>query len=130
MEIILKNPNDELSKPQIEQVQKEKHEYKLVGTFLRTKGLNLYAYNSIKDELKEVDVRHKDTVNLTPTAEGLIAEDAATEETQVDTRDEHFEALNWGSAQKRVKKWREGKIKELCNLRKPPKYPIGFFGKP
>ena len=127
MEIILKNPTNELSKPQVEQVQKEKHEYKLVGSYLRTKGLTLYSYNSLKNELKEVSVSHKDTINLIPTDEGLKAEEAATEEAQIDTRNIQFEALNWRNAEKRVKKWRDGKIKELCNLRTPPKEPISFF---
>lgn len=42
---------DSTTKPEMENVEKEKQEYKLIGKYLRRKGLNLYAYNQAKDEL-------------------------------------------------------------------------------
>ena len=42
-------------------------------------------------------------------------------ETNVDSRNIHFEAVSLKSAKNRIKKYKDGKIKELCNLRKPSK---------
>ena len=59
-----KNSIDSVSKPQIESLEKQKEEYKLLGSVLRTKGLKLFGYNKIKDELIEVDIQFNNTVNL------------------------------------------------------------------
>ena len=45
----------------------------------------------------------------------------------VDARDIHFEALNLETAQKRVNKYKQGKIKELCNLRVPTTNSLKLF---
>lgn len=108
------------SKPEMEMVEREKHEYKLVGTYMRRKGLKLFAYNSLKDELKEVVITTKDTINILPDENGkLTAIDTGYEEANVDTRSIHFEALNLKNAKKRLQKYKAGEIKELCNLREP-----------
>jgi hypothetical protein len=108
------------SKPEMEMVEREKHEYKLVGTYLRRKGLRLFAYNSLKNELKEVAISTKDTINIISDENGqLTVIDTGYEEANVDTRNIHFEALNLKSAKKRLQKYKSGKIKELCNLREP-----------
>jgi len=105
------------SKPEMEMVEREKHEYKLVGTYLRRKGLRLFAYNSLKNELKEVAISTKDTINIISDENGqLTVIDTGYEEANVDTRNIHFEALNLKSAKKRLQKYKSGKIKELCNL--------------
>lgn len=108
------------SKPEMEMVEREKHEYKLVGTYMRRKGLKLFAYNSLKNELKEVVITTKDTINILPDENGkLTAIDTGYEEANVDTRNIHFEALNLKNAKKRLQKYKAGEIKELCNLREP-----------
>jgi hypothetical protein len=38
---------------------------------------------------------------------------------EIKSHHEHFEALNFKSAQKRVDRFKKGLIKELCNLRRP-----------
>jgi hypothetical protein len=109
-----------IDKPEMEMVEKEKQEYKLVGQYLRTKGLRMFSYNSLKDELKEVSIENKKEVTMVMDAEGkLNAKDLGFEECEVDSRNIHFEALNMKNAKKRVQKYKDGKLKELCNLRNP-----------
>jgi len=121
LEPLLKETSDKTtSKPEMENVEREKQEYKLIGTFLRTRGLKLYAYNSLKNLLTEVDITHGDTIHLIPDENGkLRAVDLELEKATVDSRDIHFEALNWKNAEKRLKKFKQGEIKELCNLKEP-----------
>lgn len=118
---ILNNKFNEksVSKAQMEQVENQKQEYKLVGKYLRTKGLKLFSYNSLNDELKEFEIKTKDEIHLLPDENGkLMPIDLGLEEVEVDTRNIHFEALNIKNAEKRISKYKAGKIKELCNLRK------------
>ena len=51
MDILNEDKKGSVSKPEMEQVQKQKQEYKLIEQWLRTPGLNLYAYNHLKDEI-------------------------------------------------------------------------------
>ena len=44
----------------------------------------------------------------------------------VDTNDEHFEKLNWQNAEKWVKKFKSGQIKDLNNLKEPTKNTITY----
>ena len=79
------------TKPEIENVEREKIEHKLIGKYLRRKGLKLYAYNSMRNELKEVDITTKDAVNLVPDEDGkLMPVDLGLEEATVDSRHIHF----------------------------------------
>lgn len=129
MEIFgFKNKKDSTSKTEIEMVEKQKQEYKLVGQYIRTKGLKLFSYNSIKDELKEVLIKDKNEITLTPDCHGnLNAKDLGLEECEVDDRNIHFEALKMDSAKKRVQKYKDGRIKELCNLRLPDREGIKLW---
>lgn len=127
MRVAAENINS-TTKTQMEQVEKKKHEYKLIGKYLRTRGLKLYAYNSLKDELKEIVITKKETVNIIPDENGkLVPVNLSLEETQVDSRHEHFEALNFRTAERRVLRYKSGIIKELCNLRKPSIDGIKFY---
>jgi len=56
---ILNDKSDQVIARQndIEQVQQEKQEFKLLGTYYRTAGLNLYCYNPHKDKVGEVEVK-------------------------------------------------------------------------
>jgi len=118
--LLKEQDNSKTTKPEMEQVEREKQEYKLIGNYLRTKGLKLYAYSSLKDELTEVNIDRGDTLHLIPDENGkLCAVNVELEKATVDSRNIHFEALNWKNAQKRVRNYKQGKIKELCNLREP-----------
>lgn len=114
------NQNNSVQKSEIEQVQKQKQEYKHIGQYLRTRSLKLFSYNPRTEEIKEiVDIKKVD-VEIISTETGLSTKDLATAKASIDTRNIQFESLNMGNAEKRVKKWKEGKIKELFNLREKP----------
>jgi len=112
------------SKPEVEQVQKEKMEYHLLGTYLRTRGLTLYSYNPMKDEIEPVVISYSNTIHIIPKDGELVAIDLEADKTTIDSRCIYFEALNQKSAEIRVKKWKAGQIKELFNLRDPNKEPL------
>ena len=44
-------------KNEIEQVQQQKQEFRLLGTYFRTSGLNLYCYNPHKNIVEEVQLK-------------------------------------------------------------------------
>lgn len=115
---------DKISKPEIEQVEQEKMEYHLLGTFLRTRGLQLFCYNSTENKVERVDISYSNTIHIIPENGQLIAVDLEAEKTTVDSRCEYFEALNMDNAKRRVKRCKEGKIEELFNLRDPNKEPL------
>ena len=127
--LILKSEKDNsFTKAQQEQVEQEKIEHKHFGTFHRTAGLILYAYNILKDELFEVEERFDGDIHI------VIGEDGKAKgvevghyEAVIDTRNEHFEALNWNNAQRKVKRFKEGKIKSLNNLKKPKTNSIKLY---
>lgn len=128
LELINNNNIDILSKDKIEQVQKKKTEYKLLGTFMRTKGLNLFSYNSITGELELLKIKYSKQVIVIPDGlGGLTYFDPEKQKTNIDSRNTHFEALNYKSAKERVLKFKQGKIKELFNLKKPCKKSIDFW---
>lgn len=117
----------DVKKSEIEQVQQEKQEYKLIGSFLRTRGLTLFGYNHIDDYVFKVDIKYGNTIHLIPIDGKLIPIDLEAEKCVVDARFEYFEALKYKTATERVKKYKEGKIKTLCNLRKPNLESIKLF---
>lgn len=115
------------NKPEMEMVEQEKQEYYLLGSFIRTRGLRLFGFNHLKNELFELTVQYGDTIHLVPIDGKLIPVDYEAEKCTVDSRFVYFEALNYESARKRVEKYKTGKISELCNLRKPNPDGIRFF---
>lgn len=126
-QIIPNLPTTQGSCSETELVQREKQEYKLLGSYLRTRGLRIYGYNSIRNKLYEVEIICGNTIHLIPDGLGnLIPIDPETEKSTVDARDIHFEALNWKNAQHRVNRYKQGKLKELCNLREAGST-ISFF---
>lgn len=114
-------------KPDMEQVQQEKHEYKLLGTYLYTRGLTLFGYNHFEDDIFRVEVKYGDTIHLAPIDGKLMPIDYESEKCVIDSRFAYFEALNYKTAKERVLKFKQGKIAELCNLRKPSKDGIKFW---
>lgn len=118
--------SDKVSKPEMEQVEQQKQEYKLIEQYVRSKGMIMYAYNTLKDEITEIKPIVKKDVALVVSEEGtLMKKEEAQEEVMVDPRNIFFESLNRKNAIKRVNKYKQGKIKELCNLmRKQDRKPI------
>ena len=116
-----------VSNAEVEQVQQEEKEYFLLGTFLRTRGLTLFYYNPANEELKEATVKYSDTIHLYLINGEFKTRDWESQKTTVDSRVIYFEVLNKKTAIKRVQRWKDGRIKELCNLRVPSKDGIKFF---
>lgn len=118
MNLIIDAKKGKTVKPEMEQVEKEKQEYKLIGKFIRTRGLKLFSYDPVKNEMIEMKVRKQNTLRFVSQNGELVPLDTGFEEVSVDSRNVYFEALNLKSAQNRVKKYKSGNIRELCNLRK------------
>ncbi len=106
----------QILKSTIEQVENEKQEYKYSGRYLRRKGLKLFQYSVVSNELIEVVESKKETVALNS---DLTLKDLALSEALIDSRCIQFEALNYNSAKKRVNKWLSGQIKSLENMTEP-----------
>jgi hypothetical protein len=121
------NKGNSVSNTETEQVQQEQKEYILLGTFLRTKGLNLFYYNPANDELKEAVIKYSDTIHLYLVNGKFVLIDWESQRTTVDSKVIYFESLNLRSAQKRITKWKLKQVKELANLRKPSKEGIKFY---
>lgn len=118
MNIVNEKEKSLISKNEIEQVELQKKEYTFLGKFLRTPGLKLFGYNSLKNEIFEVEINYSNTLHLLHRNGVLTAVDLESEKCLIDNSFEYFEALNIISAKKRVRKFKDGKIKELINLRK------------
>ena len=105
-------------KNEIEQVQQQKQEFRLLGTYFRTSGLNLYCYNPHKNIVEEVQLkRNSKTCVLIPLEKGYLIEDYEKPKITVNPNWDYFEALNLKNAIKRVEKFKQGKIKTLWNLK-------------
>jgi len=104
------------SKPEVEHVEKQKQEYKLIGSFWRTKGLNLYSYSPFDGSLHKVDIKYSDTIHLEIIDNKLTPVDKEMQKATVDTRFVYFEALNDKSAVARVHRYRRD-LNEMCNLK-------------
>lgn len=117
------------SNPEQELVENEKVEYKLIGRYLRTKGLRLFSYDSVADILYEVTVIIQDSLVLVADKDTgkLLPKDIGVEEASIHTAHTHFEALNMKTARKRLAKFKAGKLKDLCNLREANPHGIQFY---
>ena len=115
---------DQIKSHEIENVENEKQEYKLVGTFMRNRSLKLFSYNHIKGELKLIDEIKDDEVNMVRKNGRLDIEYNIHTEAKVNTNNTHFEAMNIKTAKNRVEKFKNGVIHDLCNLRKYDPKPI------
>jgi len=127
MDLLKNNSSHGLDKPTMEQVQQEKQEYYLLGSFIRTRGLLLFGYNYIKDEIFPVDIKYSDTIHLVPSDGKLLPIDYESEKCTIDSRFTYFESLNHKNAISRVNKYKQGKIHSLSNLRKYNPDGIKFF---
>jgi hypothetical protein len=121
LEPLLKESSDKTtSRPEMEQVENEKQEYKLIGHFLRRSGLALFGYSSKENKLYKVDITTGDLLKIVPDGNGgLTVIDPEMQKCTVNSAHIFFEALNLRTAKERLRKFKHGKIKELCNLREP-----------
>lgn len=110
----------------LELVQKEKQEYKLIDTFLRTPGLTLFCYNPHKDIVEIIESKKSNSAIMVIKDTDIVVEDYEHSQCVIDPTCEFFEALNVKTAEKRVEKWKQGKIK-LSNLRKYNSEGIKFY---
>jgi hypothetical protein len=124
MKLVNDTNSNNISKPEIEQVQQEKQEYNILGTYLKSRGLKLFCYNPINGEIGELNIFRTDIVKLVEYKKEFYIKEMEHDKVQVDSRFYFFEALNLKTAQDRVNKWKKGTVKELCNLRKPGKISI------
>lgn len=118
---------DKLSKDKIEKIQKKKTEYKLIGSFRRSKGLRLFSYSVVSKELKELLIAYSNEAHIFHDGCNLDWYDPETNKANIDSNNIHFEALNMGSAKSRVKKFQSGVIKDLFNLKQKAKKTISFY---
>lgn len=117
MNIIPDKSNFDLtSKVEVEQVQKQKQEYKLIGSFWYHSGHKLFFYDPIENKLGELEILRGNTIHLLPKNGNLIPVDLELEKVVTDSRYTFFSALNYKNAERRFCNWKSGKIKELCNL--------------
>ena len=111
-----------VSQFEIEQTQLQKQEYYLLGTFLRTKGLNLFFYDPQEGIVKEAKIKYSDTLHVYKMPDNrFITIDWEAQKCTVEGRYIYFEALNLRSAMKRVNRFKGGMINELSNMRVPSK---------
>ena len=117
-----------ISRYEIEQVQLKKQKYYLLGTFLRTKGLTLFFYDPQEEIVKEAKIKYSDTLHIYKMPDNkFILIDWERQKCTVEGRYIYFEALNLKSAIHRVKRFKNGMLKELSNMRIPSKDGIKFF---
>lgn len=116
--MIIPDPR-EYKKSHAEAEAEKKQEYTLMGRFLRTRGLRIYAYCPASGKVSEIEPVSTGTLYMEVHDGKCVAVDRDTEKAFVDSRMVFFEALNIKNARKRVNYFRAGKIPELCNLRKP-----------
>ena len=124
------NPNDinPIKKTDIENVEREQKEYFLLGQFMHKRGLKLFSYNSMKNEFKEVEMQFKEVPEVVFLENGDYYLKGAKEyKVDVDSRNIYFESLSLKFAENRLKKFKEGRIKDLCNLREVPKEKLSIY---
>lgn len=117
-----KNSFDSCNKNEIEQVQQQKQEFKLLGTYLKTPGLNLYCYNPHTNTIEEVTIiKPKTCIMITLDDGSYIVQPYEKSRIEVNPNWDYFEKSNMSNAIKHLNKYKQGKIKTLWNLKIPPK---------
>lgn len=97
MDIIPITTKDNLSKEQIEYLQKQQTEYKLVGKLKRNAGHILFSFNRKTGEIKRASIVHKVSISLSGKA-------IYKSETVVEPDCYYEQALNEKNFRKRLKR--------------------------
>ena len=104
------------SKPDIEQVENEKQEYKLLATKHLKKGLKLFSWNPLKGEINEVKIR-KDKTAMLKIEKEIKVTSVKRPSVTVDPENIYFQALNMKNAIRRVERFIDTKDEtKLYNL--------------
>ena len=115
----------------VEFVKQQQSEFKIIGSVQRTKGLKLFEYDHMRDKLREVEIKFKDEIFIRRNSSGVVYADydgALTHDAFINGNNDHFEALNFKTAQNRVDKFKQGKLKYLNNLKPVTKNKIPIYG--
>lgn len=107
------------AKSDIEIVEQQKQEFKLLGTYLITSGMNLYCYNPHKDTVELVEFKKSKNCILVIKGGDYCVEDYDRPKLEVDPTWDYFEKSNMKNAEKHVQKFKDGKIKRIWNLKLP-----------
>ena len=107
------------SRTDIEMVEQQKQEFKLLGTYLRTNGMNLYCYNPHKDSIELVEFKKSKNCILVIKDKDWNVEDYDKLFIQVDSTWDYFEKSNMKNAMLHVEKFKQGKINYIWNLKLP-----------
>lgn len=117
MDVIPIFSRNHVDKPEQEQVQEQQTEYQMVGSYMRRRSLTLYAYHTLTGDVTEVDVLRSTTIHVEPIGGVLRAVDKEMGRCLVDPRNIYFESLNYANALRRVRRYKNGDIPNLCNLK-------------
>lgn len=102
---------------EIQIVQNKKSEYAFLSEYRYRKGLTLFSFDPENGSLEQAKVLKKEQCILFRNTEGALDyEDTGHFVVQVYPKFVYFQALNESSARKRVNKFSQGKVKDLCNL--------------
>jgi hypothetical protein len=127
MKLIEDYSEEIINKPGIEVIEKEKKEHRLIGSFLRTPGLNLYAFDYRENKVYRLNIIKNTMAAVNIRENKLKVKPVRNDKIFIDSKHIPFEALNDRTAQNRVNKFIQGKIKELCNLKRKNLNPINLF---
>lgn len=118
MNIINYIKSDKIDRAEIEQVQKQKNEYTLLGQYTLKKGMKLFSYNYKDGIISEVVLKFGEFITCELTSEGWIWYDQENANVNIDTKLDYFQSPSITIAKNLVQKLKDGKIKYLFNLTK------------
>ena len=132
MEIVINTRENNISKEEIEILQEQQKEYLLLGTYELRKGMLLWGYDAVKGHLfPQIIAKNRDLCVEIINNEITVEKNLSTMKIVIDSCLLYFQATGWKAAQKKVKQFRDGKIKTLFNLRQPEQMSIDkIFPKP
>jgi hypothetical protein len=111
-----------------ESSKEQREEDNLIGTFKRSKGLGLFAYDHMNGEVYQVEEIFKGDVWLLRDEKGVAyAKRIGHTETYINPKHTHFEALNLKTATNKVDRFVAGSVKDLMNLKRPDNKTINIF---
>lgn len=100
------------------QQKDDQKELTLKGRYVITRGLKVFGYNPINNELYELKPYDIEEVEVYSKPDGTIAHNFHEKaKAKITEGLIYFEALNKRNAEKRLLKWKLGKLKYLENIR-------------
>lgn len=127
MNVINDHNQPEITKPQVERVQQQKQEYKIIGSYYIPRGMTLFSFNKETGDVAKVDVKLGNTAHVIFRDGRLTWEDKDAKKTLADYRLVYFTSLNLDNAKSMVERFLAGKISELFNLKEVRSSTIKFY---